>query len=221
MRRHSCSYFGGNRNASLNGTNFAAGAAGQGIASMFITVGPVSAIQNSDHGLSGLPRTPAPPRLTSGSRNCSPSSGPSSIPPLPSSCSLRSGQELVSETAAVAPASNPDRRLTWEHVKALVPDSAMWLHYAPNDQRLQVGNWVLHDTHIFSPTSLNDFRAPGSPIPTFSLVNSFRTGERLGACSSGRSSSFCRIRLILGSLTRSMSIRPDPRIVQFALRYQL
>jgi hypothetical protein len=31
--------------------------------------------------------------------------------------------------------------------------------YAPNDQSLQVGNWVLHDTHTFSPTLLNEFRA--------------------------------------------------------------
>ena len=31
--------------------------------------------------------------------------------------------------------------------------------YAPNDQSLQVGNWVLHDTHTFTPTLLNEFRA--------------------------------------------------------------
>jgi hypothetical protein len=31
--------------------------------------------------------------------------------------------------------------------------------YAPNDQSLQVGNWALHDTHTFSPTLLNEFRA--------------------------------------------------------------
>ncbi len=30
--------------------------------------------------------------------------------------------------------------------------------YAPNDQSLQVGNWVLHDTHTFSPTLLNELR---------------------------------------------------------------
>jgi hypothetical protein len=30
--------------------------------------------------------------------------------------------------------------------------------YAPNVQSLQVGNWVLHDTHTFSPTLLNEFR---------------------------------------------------------------
>ena len=30
--------------------------------------------------------------------------------------------------------------------------------YAPNDQSLQVGNWVLHDTHTFSPSLLNELR---------------------------------------------------------------